>query len=69
MGEYAEMDIFARQRGKQMCDLTPKELGEFYREWDNPQPRPPHPYKCGLCGRRLKSQKGLTAHMRDKHAK
>lgn len=67
MGEYAEMDIFARMRGKMSSDLSASEFRQFYSEYDLKPKGKPVKSKCENCGKVLRSVKGLRQHMIDKH--
>lgn len=68
MGEQAEMEIFAHMRGKSSADLSAGDMAEFYQEYDEQESKPRVRFRCA-CGRRLKSDKALLAHRRDKGCK
>ena len=50
MGEYADMEVFAQQRGKTTSDLSLGELKEFYGGWDDERKPSTTRLKCPHCG-------------------
>ena len=70
MGEYAQAAIWAEMNGRDPTDMSPEDWAAFYAEYDAPKPaKKPHPFKCKVCGRKLKSGRGLRDHTAEKHAK
>lgn len=66
MGEYAEMEIFAQMRGKTSCDLSRRELEEFYSEYDQPKKPPKSRWVVACsCGKHFKNAKARDQHKRD----
>lgn len=65
MGIYAEAAIWAEMNGRDPSDMSAEDYMDFYGQYDEMPRKTRRKHACG-CGKKFRSNRGLSDHKRDK---